>query len=59
MLPVIVRASDRQGRVSGEAAEPSGAPGAIHIELPGRAAITVESGADVKLLRMVLENLRP
>ena len=32
---------------------------AIHIELPGRAKIRVESGADALLLRSVLESLRP
>lgn len=33
-------------------------PGAIHIELPGRAMISVEHGADCALLRTVLESLR-
>ena len=32
--------------------------GAIHIELPGRAMISVESGADSALVRCVLESLR-
>ena len=32
--------------------------GAIHIELAGRAMITVESGADDSLVRAVLESLR-
>ena len=32
--------------------------GVIHIELPGRAMISVESGADPALLRCVLESLR-
>ena len=32
--------------------------GAIHIELPGRAMISVERGADPVLLRSVLESLR-
>jgi transposase len=32
--------------------------GAIHIELPGKATISAESGADVALLRCVLECLR-
>ena len=31
--------------------------GAIHIELPGRAVISVESGADPMLLRTLLESL--
>jgi transposase len=33
--------------------------GAIHIELPGRVKIRVESGVDAALLRAVLESLRP
>jgi transposase len=32
--------------------------GAIHIEFPGRAMISIESGADPALLRCVLESLR-
>ena len=32
--------------------------GAIHIEFPGRAMISVESGADPTLLRSILESLR-
>jgi hypothetical protein len=32
--------------------------GSIHIDLPGRATISVESGADVVLLRTILESLR-
>ena len=38
--------------------QPAPAPsGAIHIELPGRAAISVERGADRMLLRTILESL--
>lgn len=32
--------------------------GAIHIELPGRAMISVERGADRALLRTILESLQ-
>lgn len=32
--------------------------GAIHIEFPGRAMISVERGADPSLLRSILESLR-
>jgi transposase len=42
------------GSVEAGAAEPSGA---IHIELPGRAMISVERGADRALLRTILESL--
>jgi len=34
------------------------AGGSIHIEFPGRAMISVESGADPTLVRYVLESLR-
>jgi transposase len=34
------------------------ARGSIHIELPGRAVISVESGADLSLVRSILESLR-
>jgi transposase len=40
------------------AADRSQSGGAIHIELVGRANISVESGADAALLRCVLESLR-
>jgi hypothetical protein len=32
--------------------------GAIHIELPGKAVISVECGADPVLVRSILESLR-
>jgi hypothetical protein len=32
--------------------------GSIHIEFPGRAIISVESGADPILVRSILESLR-
>jgi transposase len=38
--------------------EQTSSGGAIHIELPGRANISVEIGADPALLRCVLESLR-
>jgi transposase len=40
------------------AKEQATAGGAIHIEFPGRAMISVESGADPALLRTILESLR-
>jgi hypothetical protein len=36
----------------------SAAIAAIHIELPGRALISVEGGADPILVRTILESLR-
>jgi transposase len=61
LLPVIVLATgsggliERQQAVSQEASVPSGA---IHIEFPGRVAITVEHGADRAALQAILESLR-
>lgn len=41
-----------------DAKEQAPGGGAIHIEFPGRAMISVESGADAALLRSILESLR-
>jgi len=38
--------------------EPAVSTGAIHIELPGRALISVEGRADAVVLRTILESLR-
>ena len=38
--------------------EPPAPGGSIHIEIPGKAVIRVESGADPALLRSILESLR-
>jgi len=56
LIPVTVSRADE---VAKEAEEVSAASsgGTIHIELPGRATISVESGADPLLLRSVLESL--
>ncbi len=56
LIPVTVTSQEDQGRETGEVATP--AAGAIHIELPGRAVISVESGADPSLVRSILESLR-
>jgi transposase len=47
------------GNAPSSVASASSSTGSIHIEFPGRAAIWVESGADVSLLRSILEILRP
>jgi transposase len=64
LLPVMIEAEDAgDGDITsapGLAPEPlfPGSPsGAIHIEFPGRAAISVERGADRALLRTILESL--
>ena len=58
LLPVTVAASSEAA--TREPAEPQQPPstGCIHIEFPGRATISVESGADPVLLRSILESLR-
>ena len=56
MLTVPSEAPDARGHV-----DPKGQPapgGSIHIEIPGKAVISVESGADPALLRSILESLR-
>jgi transposase len=59
LLPVTISSdADRLAAVDGAAAEQVSSGGAIHIELTGRANISVESGADPALLRCVLESLR-
>jgi transposase len=58
LLPVIV---SHQGEVAERTtkAEPQASAGAaIHIELPGRALISVEGRVDAALLRAILESLR-
>jgi len=61
LLPVVLAATDSTEQVQREQAVISGpeiAAGAIHIELPGRIAITVEHGADSVVLQTILESLR-
>jgi transposase len=58
LLPVTV-AAPTEAEIREPAAQPQSAPsGSIHIEFPGRAMLTVESGADPALLRSILESLR-
>jgi len=61
LLPVVVSATSFEAGVALSApvcAEPAAPTGAIHIEFPGRATISVEHGADGSLLRTILESLR-
>jgi transposase len=60
LLPVSLSAPCETAHEMVEAvAKEHGTPGgAIHIEFPGRAMISVESGADPILLRSILESLR-
>jgi transposase len=48
LLPVVLSGADRAQATSAS----------IHIEFPGRALISIESGADPILLRSILESLR-
>jgi transposase len=66
LLPVVVgtgtgvpeMALERAaGQAAPEETFPESPSGSIHIELPGRAAISVERGADRALLRTILESL--
>jgi transposase len=60
LLPVVLAVPCEAISATGEAdaKERSVPNGAIHIEFPGRAMISVESGADPILLRSILESLR-
>jgi transposase len=61
LLPVVVSATSFEAGVALSAPtcpEPAAPTGAIHIEFPGRATISVEHGADGSLLRRILEGLR-
>jgi transposase len=57
LVPVTVGGPRDESRETEEATRLAAA-GAIHIELPGRATISVESGADSSLVRSILESLR-
>lgn len=60
LLPVMlsVPSETADGRGSVDLKEQPARVGSIHIEIPGKAMISVESGADPALLRSILESLR-
>jgi transposase len=61
LLPVVVATASSEACVEPSrppCSEPAAPSGAIHIELAGRAKISVEHGADADLLRAILESLR-
>ena len=58
LLPVTVSVPDEVAVEESGQPEPRLTSGSIHIEFPGRALISVESGADPALLRSILESLR-
>ena len=55
LLPVTVSASPETTQSSGIYER---AAGSIHVEFAGRALLSIESGADPTLLRVLLESLR-
>jgi transposase len=57
LIPVKVTSAGECRNEAEEVPQASSA-GAIHIELPGRGLISVESGADPFLVRSILESLR-
>jgi transposase len=58
LLPVTVAALTEAEIREPAAQQQPATSGSIHIEFPGRAMLTVESGADPALLRSILESLR-
>jgi transposase len=58
LLPVTISAPCTTAAEEPASQEHSTPSGSIHIEFPGRALISVESGADATLLRSILESLR-
>jgi|SRR5580698_791368 transposase len=61
LIPVVMASasSDVDVEMAAPASpDPATPAGAIHIDLPGRASISVEHGSDAALLRMILESLR-
>jgi transposase len=58
LLPVTIAAPTEAEIREPVAQQQPAASGSIHIEFPGRAMLTVESGADPALLCSILESLR-
>jgi transposase len=58
LLPVTVAASSEAETREPASKHHCATSGSIHIEFPGRAMLTVESGANPALLRSILESLR-
>ena len=57
LIPVTVTGASKSASDTEQAPQGS-RKGAIHIELEGRATLSVESGADPSLVRLILESLR-
>jgi transposase len=57
LIPVTVTSASESPNDAEDVSRAS-SEGAIHIELPGRGLVSVESGADPLLVRLILESLR-
>jgi transposase-like protein len=57
LLPVTLAAESKRPSKAEVVVPPVSPSGSIHIEVPGRAVISVESGVDTSLVRAVLESL--
>lgn len=62
LLPVLVPDQQDSVATAGEGAEggsvPQASGGMVHIEFPGRALVSVESGASPAVVRAIIESLR-
>jgi transposase len=58
LIPVTMSTAGESPSDAEEVPPRTSCGGAIHIELPGRAVISVEGGADPSLVRSILESLR-
>jgi len=58
LLPVTVSTPSEAALRDPAERQQTSISGSIHIEFPGRALISVESGADAALLHSILESLR-
>jgi transposase len=58
LLPVTIAPPSAPEIQEASSERPTSNSGSIHIEFPGRAMVSVESGADPELLRTVLASLR-
>lgn len=56
LLPVTL-APEPSSAIVPEITAPASPSGSIHIELPGRALVNIESGVDAALVRAILESL--
>ena len=57
LLPVTVTAEHSRVAVTDVASVPSPSSGSIHIELPGRALVSLEGSVDQELVRTILGSL--